>query len=166
MSGRVADGVTGHQHDFDFEFGAWAVSLRRLVRPLTGSDEWVDYTGTSVVREVWGGRANLGELEVDHGSEHLEGLSLRLFNPLTESWSIYWANSENGEIGPPMVGRFESGVGTFFNEEIYRGTLVRVRFVFLDITLTSFRFEQSFSSDGGLTWETNCIASFTRSLGD
>src|ERR1700730_14791702 len=53
------------QHDFDFEIGTWKTHLKRLVHPLTGSTTWVEYEGTSVVRKVWNGRANLGELAAD-----------------------------------------------------------------------------------------------------
>ena len=77
------------QHDFDFEFGSWSVRLRRLVDPLTGSDQWVEMQGTSVVRKIWGGGANLGELDVTSGSSRLEGLSLRLYDPATRQWRIY-----------------------------------------------------------------------------
>ena len=69
------------QHDFDFEIGTWKTHLRRLQHPLTGSTTWVEYEGTTVVRKVWNGRANLVELEVDGPAGHIEGLSLRLYNP-------------------------------------------------------------------------------------
>src|ERR1700738_2926959 len=69
------------QHDFDFEIGTWKTHLRRLQHPLTGSTTWVEYDGTSVVRKVWNGRANLVELKVDGPTGQIEGLSLRLYNP-------------------------------------------------------------------------------------
>src|SRR5215470_7669310 len=69
------------QHDFDFEIGTWKTRLSRLQHPLTGSTTWVQYEGTTVVRKVWDGRANLVELEVDGPQGHIEGLSLRLYNP-------------------------------------------------------------------------------------
>lgn len=149
------------QHDFDFEFGAWTVQLSRLQQPLTGSTTWVDYEGTSIVRQVWDGRANLGELEVD-GTGHIQGLSLRLYNPESQEWRISWANSRDGTLGPPMIGGFRNGRGEFFGQESFNGRAIYVRFIFSDITPTSFRFEQAFSDDGGKTWEPNWIATFTR----
>ena len=74
------------QHDFDFEFGSWTAHLKRLLHPLSGSNEWVEYDGTSVVRRVWDGRANLGELEVDGPKGHIEGITLRLFHPESHQW--------------------------------------------------------------------------------
>lgn len=150
------------QNDFDFEIGTWKAHLSRLLNPLTGSTTWTEYEGTSVVRKVWDGRANLGELEIDGPSGHIEGLSLRLFNPQSRQWNILWANSKDGMIGPAMVGGFKNGRGEFYNQETLDGRAIFVRFVFSDITATSFRLEQAFSNDGGKTWEVNWIAKFTR----
>jgi hypothetical protein len=151
-----------HQHDFDFEFGNWHTRIRRLVQPLTGSDKWMDLDGTSVVRKLWDGRGNLGELDVANPTLHLQGISLRLYNPETQQWSIFWANSKDGELGKPMIGDFKNGRGEFYNQETLRGTAIFVRFIFSDITPTTFRLEQAFSADGGKTWEPNWIATFTK----
>jgi hypothetical protein len=61
------------------------------------------------VRKVWDGRANLGELEVSNPTTHLEGLSLRVYSPESHQWSIYWANSNDGQLGPAMIGQFRNG---------------------------------------------------------
>ena len=150
------------QHAFDFEIGAWRTHIRRLLHPLTGSSEWVDLDGTSVVRTIWGGRANLGELDVANATLHLEGLSLRVYDPSADQWSIYWANSREGRLGTAMVGQFRNGRGEFFDQELLDGKAIFVRFVFSDISATTFRLEQAFSADGGRTWEANWIATFTR----
>jgi hypothetical protein len=151
------------QHDFDFEFGSWKVQLKRLLHPLAGSNSWVELDGTSTVRKVWDGRANLGELDVTNGDGHIEGLSLRLYNPQTHEWSIYWANRRDGNLGmPPMTGQFRNGRGEFFDQELFNGASIQARFIFSDVSPTSFRLEQAFSADGGKTWEPNWIANFSR----
>src|SRR5690349_12716887 len=94
------------QHDFDFEVGTWKTHISRLQHPLSGSDTWVEYDGTSVVRPVWNGRANLLELEVDGPAGHIEGLSLRLYNPQSHQWSLNFANSKVGSLSQPAVGEF------------------------------------------------------------
>ncbi len=53
------------QHDFDFEIGTWKTHLKRLLHPLSGSDEWTEYDSVTTVRKVWDGRANLVELTAD-----------------------------------------------------------------------------------------------------
>jgi hypothetical protein len=150
------------QHDFDFEIGAWQTHLRRLVHPLTGSTTWVEYEGTSVVRKIWNGRANLVELEVDGPSSHIKGLNLRLYNPESHQWSLSFANSNGGTLSQPTIGEFKNSRGEFFDQETLNGKTILVRFVISDITSNSCRFEQAFSDDGGKTWEVNWIATDTR----
>ena len=161
-SKETADAHDG-QYDFDFEFGSWKVHLKRLLQPLTGSNQWVELDGTSVVRKVWDGRANLGELEVTNPESHIEGLSLRLYNPQTHQWNIYWANRGDGNLGtPPMIGQFRKGRGEFYDQESFNGAPIQARFIFSEISPNSFRLEQAFSADGGKTWEPNWIADFSR----
>src|SRR5262249_31793635 len=90
------------QHDFDFEFGTWKARLSRLQQPLAGSTTWLEYEGTSVVRKVWDGRANLGELDVNGPAGHIEGLTLRLYSPKSRQWNISWANASDPGLGDPM----------------------------------------------------------------
>jgi hypothetical protein len=101
------------QHDFDFEIGAWKTQLRRLQRPLTGSTTWLEYEGTTVVRNVLDGRANLVELKVDGPAGKLEGLSLRLYNPQARQWSLNFANVSSGALTTPSIGAFKDGRGEF-----------------------------------------------------
>lgn len=150
------------QHDFDFEIGTWKTHLRRLLHPLTGSTTWVEYDGTSVVRKIWDGRANLVELVADGPAGHFEGLNLRLYNPESHQWSLNFSSSGSGTLSQPTIGEFKNGRGEFFDQETVNGRAVFVRFVISDITPTSCRFEQSFSDDGGKTWELNWIAVDTR----
>jgi hypothetical protein len=150
------------QHDFDFEIGTWKTHLRRLVHPLTGSTTWVEYEGTTVVRKVWKGRANLIELEADGPGGHFEGLNLRLYNPESHQWSLNFANSNGGGMSQPTIGEFENGRGEFFDQETLNGRAILVRFVISRVTPDSCRFEQAFSEDGGKTWDVNWIATDTR----
>jgi hypothetical protein len=150
------------QHDFDFEIGTWKTHISRLQHPLTGSATWVEYEGTSVVRKIWDGRANLVELEVDGATGHIEGLSLRLYNPRSHQWSLNFVNSNGGNLGQPTIGEFKNGRGEFFDQEPFDGRTIFVRNVWRDITPNSCRFEQAFSDDGGNTWEVNWIATDTR----
>jgi len=154
--------VRDGQHDFDFEIGSWKTHLRRLQRPLTGSTTWVEYEGTTVVRSVWNGKANLAELVVNGPAGRIEALSLRLYNPRTGQWSLNSAGAGGGSLAEPAVGRFRDGRGEFYNRETFNGKEILVRFVISDITSTSSRFEQAFSVDGGKTWEVNWIATDTR----
>jgi hypothetical protein len=151
---------TDGKHDFDWDIGTWKTHQKRLLHPLTGSTTWVEYQGTDVVRKIWDG-ANLGEIRADGPAGRLELLTLRLYNPQTREWSIYFTNSTNGALSPPAVGAFKNGRGEFYDQETYNGRTILLRFSVSDISANSCRFEQAFSADGGRSWETNFIVTET-----
>ncbi len=157
----IAPDRTGAQA-FDWEMGTWRTQVKRRVRPLSGSQEWVEYTGTSVVRPVLDGRANLVELRVEGKAGRIEGASLRLFDPRTGQWSLNYASAHDGTLTPPVVGAFRNGRGEFFGMEQVDGRPVLVRFVISGISADAASFEQAYSLDGGQTWETNWIATDRR----
>jgi hypothetical protein len=151
------------QHDFDFNFGTWKTSMKRLQHPLTGSTTWVELNGTVVVRKVWDGRAQLEEVEADGPAGHFEDLGLFLYSPEAHQWSLNFANSKVGVLElPPTIGEFTDGRGVFYDQETLNGRAIMVRIIWSDITPDSHKFEQAFSDDGGKTWEPNVIATLTR----
>ena len=150
------------QRDFDFELGVWKTQLRRFARPLSGSKTWVEYAGTTTVRPIWNGRANLVELEVDGPQGHLEGFSLRLYNPDARQWSLNFANSAGGTLSPPVFGEFRDGRGEFFGQDMLGARAVLVRFVITPLGPDSIRYEQAFSDNAGRSWEVNWITTDTR----
>lgn len=156
-SQRVRDG----RHDLDWDIGTWQTHQRRLLHPLTGSTTWVEYRGIDVVRRMWDG-ANVGLIEADGPAGHLEIFTLRLYNPDTHEWSVYFANSASGSLSTPAVGQFKNGHADFVDQESYNSRTILLRFSISDITPTSARFAQAFSDDGGKTWEENFIVTETR----
>ena len=158
----IAPAVRDGQRDFDWEIGSWKTHLWRRMHPLTGSTTWVEYEGTTVVRKVMDGRANLVELVADGSAGRFEGMSLRLYDPHARQWSLNFANIASGVMTRPARGGFRNGRGEFYNEDDLDGRMILVRFVISDITHDSARFEQSYSADGGRTWEVNWIAVDTR----
>ncbi|MGC2257663.1 MAG: hypothetical protein WA198_03450 [Candidatus Sulfotelmatobacter sp.] len=153
------------QHDFDFEVGSWKIHLKRRLNPLTGSNKWVEFDGTSVTRKVWDGRSQIEEFETDSPTGHIEGLTLRLYNPESHQWSLYWANSKDGKMFVPQIGEFKNGRGEFYAQDMLNGKLIFVRFIWSNTTSNMPHFEQSYSEDGGKTWELNWITDQTR-VGD
>src|ERR1700740_1464368 len=144
------------QHDFDFLVGSWKFHLKRLKQRLVGSTEWVEFDGTTVCRKVLDGRGEVEEMNVVNPEKgiHIQGLALRLYNPQSHQWSIYWANAADGVLEPnPMVGQFSNGRGEFYNQQVYEGKTIYARFIWTDTNTSSPHFEQAFSTDGGKTWE-------------
>jgi hypothetical protein len=160
---QQASAVRDGQHDFDFEFGSWKIHLKRLVHPLTGSTTWVEFDVTSVTRKVWDGRAQIEEFETDSAAGgHIEGLTLRLYNPKSHQWNLYWANSKDGTLVVPQIGEFKNGRGEFYAQDTFNGKAIFVRFIWSNTDTNTPHFEQSFSEDGGKTWEVNWITDQTR----
>lgn len=150
------------ENNFDFFVGTWNSTQRRLKEVLNGCSEWYDFPGVTRSWSVFGGHGNVDE--VTFPTQGFSGLTVRLYNPDTDEWSLYWASTKSGLAMPPTVGRFDptTGVGTFTNEETYGGQAITVRYRWSDITPDSCRWEQAFSTDQGLTWEPNWIAEFQR----
>lgn len=104
-----------------FEVGSWKIHLKRRLHPLTGSNTWVEFDGTSVTRKVWDGRSQIEEFETDSSTGHIEGLTLRLYNPESHQWSLYWANSKDGKMFVPQIGEFKNGRGEFYAQDTLNG---------------------------------------------
>jgi len=151
-------------HDFDFLIGCWNVQHRRLRERLANGHDWVDFKGTTVVQILLGGNGNIDDNVLELPGETYRALSLRSFDPKSQLWSIWWLDgrSPQGPLDPPVRGGFQDGVGTFYADDTFNGRPIRVRFVWSDITPTSARWAQSFSADGGQTWETNWTMEFVR----
>jgi hypothetical protein len=148
--------------DFDFFMGRWNVQHRRLRERLKGSSSWEEFSGTSIARPLLGGLGNIDENIMERASGRLEGTSIRFYNPLSQQWSIYWADSVNVMLQPPMIGGFLQGRGEFYDQELFEGRAIFCRFIWSDITARTCRWEQAFSEDGGASWEVNWIMEFTR----
>jgi hypothetical protein len=158
--GSLRDG----RHDFDFALGNWKFHLKKLDHPLTGSNTWIELEGHSSCQKIWDG-ADLDQVEVYSADRktQIQGLTLRLYNPESHQWSLYWSNAAKGILSlPAVVGEFNNGRGEFYDQEDYNGRMILVRYAWSDITPTSAHFEQSFSTDGGRKWETNWISDQTR----
>ena len=154
-------------HDFDWEVGVWSTRLRVLRQNADGTTAWVTYQGTSNVVPIWNCRADMVQLEATSADgRHIEAINLRLYDPESHQWSLNFANAAVGTMtGPPTVGEFSHGIGTFIDQEPIGGREVLVRGVWSNITATSARFVQSVSGDGGRTWQANWVADDTRVKG-
>ncbi len=151
--------------DFDFLIGDWKAHVRRLADRLNNSDKWDVYDGISNHHKLLDSNANFEQFEVTSTDKklHIKAQTLRLYNPETRQWSIYLVDLDNGTLdSPPVVGTFTGKRGEFFHQEQFKGRTILVRYVWLDISPSSSRMEQSFSPDGGKTWEVNWICELSR----
>ena len=146
--------------DFDFLNGHFDVVHRTLNKPLTGSDEWQEYAGTCSARTHFDGAISIDEMQFP--TKNTYGLSLRLYDPVEKEWSIYWVASQTMELYPPVRGGWSDGKCWLVGEDEYEGRTIKVSYSWSDITEQTAHWEQSFSDDGGKTWEVNWTMDFTR----
>jgi hypothetical protein len=154
------------QHDFDFDTGTWYTHIKRILDPFASNSGSVELDGTVTVRKVWGGKAELEEVEVDGPKGHWEGLSLLLYNPSAHQWSQSYANSKAGMLSASTstVGRFKDGQGVLVGQDstTYDYTIL-VKVVYSDIKPDSHQYQEWYSNDGGTTWALSFTANLTRS---
>jgi hypothetical protein len=151
-------------HDFDFLVGRWQVHHRRLKERLANSQEWIEFEGTSEMRQLMGGYGNVDDNVVELPGGAYRAVGLRSFEPKSGKWSIWWLDGRTllGALDPPVRGSFRDGIGTFLADDTFNGMPIRVRFTWSKITPTSCHWEQAFSTDGGNSWETNWAMDFKR----
>jgi hypothetical protein len=151
--------------DFDFIHGTWLVHNRKLRDGADpGCTEWVDFDATSEAFPVLQGGGHLDRMTVAAAPDGppFEGMTLRLFDPAADSWSIWWSSTRApGRLDPPVVGRFTDGRGVFEGDDVVGDRPVRLRFEWR-ADETSPRWQQEFSYDGGATWYLNWVMTFTR----
>jgi hypothetical protein len=151
---------TATADDFDFLFGSWRIHNRRLDDPLGNSESWSEFEASSEAYPILGKLGNVQTYDAPDfpGRPGFQGYALRLLDPETDLWRIWWASTAGrGRLDPPVIGRFRDGVGQFDGEDVIDGRKVHVRFLWTEITETSARWEQSFSYDGGETFIPNWL---------
>lgn len=149
------------RHDFDFYHGRWQVKNRRLAKRLVGSDDWIEFDATDECRPVLGGLGSVDRYLTAWGGG-IEGFALRLYQPATRLWQVYWASDRDGVLEAPLSGGFRDGIGVFHGLEAHEGRMLPSRATWSEITGDSVRWEQALSADEGRSWETNWVMWMTR----
>jgi hypothetical protein len=160
-----ADQELDGRHDFDFLPGTWRIANRKLEDPLAEESTWLEFESTVEAQEILGGLGFCEKyLAPDFpGRGRYHAFGLRLFDPDAKVWRIWWASTYGaGQLDTPPTGRFSDGVGRFETDDVIGGRELKVRYEWTDITPSSARWEQSFSFDGGRTFEPNWIMELTR----
>lgn len=148
--------------DFDFLIGRWDIRHRRLREVFKESTAWDEFEGRAVDRAILGDMGSISEVTLQLAEGPVEGMTIRLFHPDSGQWSVYWINGRDGIMTTPMIGSFSQGVGKLYAHEQIEGRHIFCRFLWTEITASSCHWEQAFSEDGGITWETNWVMDLTR----
>jgi hypothetical protein len=149
--------------DFDFLHGRWTIAVTKLVRPLRGSNEWTEFEARKEVQPILGGLGNVDRLEaLLPDRRELHAVTLRVFDPATRLWSIYWVDNQACVLQPPTIGRFTDGRGEFIGDDMYEGIPIRVAIRWTVLDESAARLEQAFSTGTENEWEPNLRMALTK----
>jgi hypothetical protein len=151
----ITPSPTSSKDDFDYLVGTWKLNDKRLKTRLNNSTEWIEYESTVEMHKLLNGIGNMDVYRTNFGGKPYEGVALRLFNPKTRLWSIYWADGNTGTMDPPMVGSFDGNIGIFYCKDTFNGKPVIVLFHWDKTDKDNPVWSQAFSPDNGKTWEWN-----------
>jgi len=150
------------KHDFDFFEGKWNLHNKKLKTRLENCSEWIEFESTSEMYRVLNGIGNIDNFLATFDGIPFEGMTVRLFNPATRLWSIYWADTNEGILQPPVLGSFENNVGHFFTRDTFKGKEIIIVFRWDVRHKENPIWSQAFSEDNGQTWEWNWFMHFSR----
>jgi hypothetical protein len=159
---QISASPTSSQNDFDFFTGKWKVHNRKLKIRLGNCNEWHEFEAESEMRKILQGMGNTDNFISNVGGKTFEGMTLRLFNPATRLWSIYWADSNTGVLDTPVVGSFQENTGTFYTRDFWEGIPIIMKFKWDRTHADKPEWSQAFSIDNGQNWEWNWYMYFSR----
>jgi len=151
----IQPSATSSKNDFDFLVGKWKLKDKKLKSRLNNSNEWIEFESTVEMSKLLNGIGNMDIYRTTVDGKPFEGVALRLFNPKTKLWSIYWADGNRGVMDPPVVGSFEGNIGRFYGKDKFNGKDIIVVFQWDKTDPNNPVWSQAFSPDNGKTWEWN-----------
>jgi hypothetical protein len=152
---KITASPTSSKHDFNFYVGKWKLHNKKLKTRLNQCTEWVEFESTAEMYRVLNGLGNIDNFLADFDGNPFEGMTVRLFNPKTNLWSIYWADSNVGVLDPPVLGSFDNNIGHFYTKDIFNGKKIIMAFRWDARDKNNPIWSQAFSEDNGKTWEWN-----------
>jgi hypothetical protein len=158
----ITPSFSSSANDFDFYTGKWTIHNKKLKERLKGSNEWISFEATGEMHTILNGTGNIDTYCTSFDGKPFEGFTLRLFNPATRLWSIYWADSIKGKLDTPVIGSFENNIGHFFAKDDFDGRPILVVFRWDTSNKEKPVWSQAFSADNGKTWEWNWYMYFSK----
>ncbi len=151
-------------HNFEFLIGKWTAVNKRLKERLKNSTEWIEFPAHMETKSILNGLGLMDEMKTSYFGDQFVGLSIRIVNPASNEWTIYWADTAKPDTGlkEQVVDKFKDGIGVFHGTEMYQGEKVKLRFVWKRETSGTAQWEQAYYNERNKSWETNWIMVFTK----
>jgi hypothetical protein len=160
---KVIASATSSEKDFDFFIGNWKIKNKELQSGANGVAEWREYDATDEFHKILYGFGNTDYYRNALDGKPFEGVSLRIFNPETKLWSIYWVDNVGHKLGIPVTGSFDKGVGLFYRSIPVKGQKVIIRYIWDVTNPDNPLWNLASSRDDGKTWKTTWYMSFKKS---
>jgi hypothetical protein len=155
--------TTGHEKDWLWLQGNWDVHHERLRDRLVGSTTWDEFGGRTSMWLTLGGLGTIDDCLLYLPAGSYRAIAPRAFDPATGQWNIWWLDGRMaGKLDPPVRGVFAGSEGEFRGADVHKGTPVTVRFRWHETNGKRPWWDQSFSTDGGRSWEINWRNYFTK----
>jgi hypothetical protein len=152
---EITPSETSSKNDFDFYVGKWSIKNRKLKNRLSNCDEWIEFQALQEMLLIINGLGNTDNFITEFDGKPFEGRTIRLFNPKTRLWSMYWTDSNTGILQPPTVGSFHGNIGKFYTKDSFNGQDIIVMFEWDKTDIENPIWSQAFSIDNGNNWEHN-----------
>jgi len=152
---EIIPSETSSKNDFDFYVGKRKIKNRKLKDRLCNCTEWIEFDALQEMQLIINGLGNTDDFIAEFDGEPFEGRTIRLFNPRTKLWSMYWTDSNTGVLQPPTVGSFNENIGKFYAKDSFNQQDIIVMFVWDKSNVKNPVWSQAFSIDNGNTWEYN-----------
>jgi hypothetical protein len=159
----ISPSLQSNETDFDFLVGQWKVANRKLKQRLSQCDDWDEFDSTLRLEKVLQGLGNIERYFASFDGRPFEGMALRLFNPATRLWSIYWMDSSSPKMDEhPVVGSFDGALGKFYATGTVGAQEVLVLYQWDKSNPLAPVWSQAFSTDQGQSWEWNWVMHFQK----
>ena len=158
----VTPSNSSSENDFDFMVGKWKIRNRKLKERLNNCDAWIEFEARQEFKKILNGFGNIDSFKTEFDGKPFEGMTLRLFNPQTKLWSIYWADSNIVVLDVGQIGSFANEIGEFFARDVFAEKPIIVKFKWDATDAENPVWSQAFSTDEGETWEWNWYMYFEK----
>lgn len=158
----ISPSPTSSKDDFDFFQGKFKLKNLKLKTLFNNCNEWIEFESTQEMYKVLHGLGNIDNFIAIRNGEPFEGMTVRLFNPKTKLWSMYWADSSRATFDPPVIGSFENNIGYFYTKDVINNQNVIVVFRWDVTDKNKPIWSQAFSNNNGKTWEWNWFMYMTK----
>lgn len=160
---EIKPSATSSEKDFDFLEGKWKVQNRMLKERLNNNNEWIEFESELNLRKAINGLGNVENYYSTFNDAPFEGMAVRLFNPKTKLWKVYWMDSNNATMDEnPVTGSFENGIGKFYATDNFNGKPILVLYQWNATNPEHPIWAQAFSTDNGKNWEWNWEMTLSR----